>query len=228
MTPAFVLGPLLVAHALGSTLEATLPQRDTHHGGVTVHAVARPRADGTVTARLDVKAEGATQTIDLRPRAMSPEMLVGSVQIVDANFDGHPDIVVLREFGAKSSRTPERSEGSVANVEWGQSDVYLFDPRSRRFSNASPLARELGRLSNVTFDALHQRITAHDIGPSHPSRQVYTLAGGGLRLAESCTFLNDRDEHVGTLVRSRLVGGAVRSSFTKVSLGPTDVDPCGL
>ncbi len=212
MTPAIVLGPLLVAHTLAATSQVALPQREIHRGAVTVRATARGAKDGGAVGQLEItRGREPTQTIELRPREMSPEMLVGSVQLVDANFDGHLDVVALREFGAK----------------WGASDVYLFDPRTRRFSDASPLARELGRLANATYDAQQRRITTHDIGPSRPSRQVYTVSGDGLRMTESCTFLNDHDERVGTLVRSRLVGGAVRSTFTKLRLGPTDVDPCG-
>ena len=212
MTPAlFFLGPLLVAHTLAATVEATLPHRHIHRGAITVGAVARPRTDGSATARLDVKMPGVSQSIELRPRWVSPEMLISSVQLLDANFDGHPDLVVLREFGAK----------------WAASDVYLFDVRTHRFSDGSPLAREMSRLPNVGFDAKLGHVTSYDSGPNRPSRQVYDVAGASLRLTESCAFLNDGDEHVGVLVRSRLAGGAMHSTYTKLHLGPSDLAPCG-
>jgi len=227
MTPALIIGPLLVAHALASTAEATLPHRHLHRGSITVDAVARPRADGTATGRLDVKMPGVSQSIELRPRWMSAQVLASSIRIVDVDFDGHPDLVVLRELGAKSSRTPERSEGAVANEGQRASDVYLFEPRTHRFSDASPLARELGRLPNLGVDAGHRHVTSYDIGPNRPSREVYDVTAGGLRLTESCAFLNDGEEHVGMLVRSRLAGGAMHSTYTRLRLGPSDLAPCG-
>jgi hypothetical protein len=203
---------------MASLTEAALPQRDVSHGAITVHTTARARQDGATIGRLDVRVGRASQRIELEPRWVSPQMLVASVALVDANFDGHPDLVVLREFGATSSRAP----GNV-----GASDVYLYDPHTRRFSNASPLARSLGHLANATFDEPHRRVTTHDIGPSRPSRHAYTVAGNALRLVESCTFLNDTDPHAGTVVHSTLVGGQVHTTFHRVRMSPSDIEPCG-
>ena len=211
MTPALIIGPLLVAHVLASTSEATLPHRHLHRGAITVDAVGRPQADGSTVGRLEVKMPGASQSIELRPRWMSAEMLAASVHMIDVNFDGHPDLVVLREFGAK----------------WAASDVFVFDARTHRFSDASPLARELSRLPNVGFDAKRRLVTSYDIGPNRPSREVYDVTAGGLHLTESCAFLNDGDPRVGVLVRSRLADGAMHATYTRLRLGPSDLAPCG-
>lgn len=201
MSSVLFVAPLLAAH-----LFAPAHTREVRAPGITVR-VAATEERGETAAQIEVRASGVTQTLTLEHRGVSAERLVSSVGIVDANFDGHPDIVVLREFGAK----------------WGAVDVFLWDARTRKLSNASPVARALSRLSNVTFDGARHTITTRDIGPSNPSRVTYAIDGVSLRELASCRFLNATDARVGTLVRSQ--GGA--ATYKTVHLGPMDVDPCG-
>ncbi len=201
MSSVLFVAPLLAAHL-------TMPAhtREVRGSGLVVRAAATESHNET-SAQIEVRAAGASQRITLDHREVSAERLLASIEIVDANFDGHPDVVVLRESGAK----------------WGSLDVFLYEPRTRRFSNASPVARALSRLSNATFDGAHHAITTRDIGPSNPSRVTYAIDGVSLREIASCRFLNPTDARVGTLVRSH--GGA--STFKTVRLGSIDIDPCG-
>jgi hypothetical protein len=196
----------LVAPVLAAQLFTGAHTREVRARGLVVRAVAREDARGT-SARLEIRRGAAAQTIDLAPRDVGADTLLASIAVVDVNFDGRPDVTVLRELGAK----------------WGAVDAFVFDARTRRFSDESPVARAIGRLSNATFDPAHATITTHDIGPSNPSRVTYKIEHGVLREIASCRFLNPFDEHVGTLVRAR--GGHV--TFTKLRLGAVDVDPCG-
>ena len=160
MSPLFFAGPLLVAHFV-------TPSREIRSHGIVVHATP---------TEIEVTAHGTTQRIPLGSHGISPWMLLQSIEIVDANFDGSPDISVLR-------------------------DVFLWD--GHRFTNDSHLARELSNLSNATFEPRTHTITTRNIGPSNPSRITYTVDRSGLRELTSCRFLNPMDEHVGTLVRTR-------------------------
>ena len=92
-------------------------------------------------------------------------MLLRSIAIVDVNFDGHPDVTVLREFGAK----------------WGALDAIVFDPHTQRFTTATPIARAIARLANATFDEQHKTITTRDVGPTNPERVTYAVDHDRLR-----------------------------------------------
>ncbi|HEY2368316.1 MAG TPA: hypothetical protein VGH87_18085 [Polyangiaceae bacterium] len=188
MSPLVFVGPLLVAHLV-------TPAREVRGHGVVAHASS---------TEIDVRANGRTQRIHLEPRDLSPEMTIQSVEIVDANFDGAPDIIVLREFGAK----------------WGASDVFLWD--GHRFTKDTPLARTLSRLPNVMFDAKTRTVSTRSIGPSNPSRVTYAVDAGALREIASCRFLNPASERVGTLVRT----SHGHTKYTKVTLGPAEQSPC--
>ena len=196
-----MFAPLLAANLF------TMGQaREVRGHGLTVLATAREGRRGT-DAQIEIRRAGsAPQRIELRDRETSAAMLLQSIEIVDANFDGHPDVRVAREFGAK----------------WSASDVFLYDPRTRRFTASTPLARAIGRLANATFDARRRTITTHDIGPSEPSRVTYAVEGAALRETSSCRFLNPFDARVGTLVRTS--GG--RTTLTKLRLAQSDVSPC--
>lgn len=201
MSSVLFVAPLLAAHL-------TMPAhtRELRGSGLVVRAAAT-ESHAETTAQIEVRASGVSQKLTLERREIGAERLLASIEIVDANFDGHPDLVVLRESGAK----------------WGAVDVFLYDVRTKRFSNASPIAHALSRLSNATFDPAHRIVTTRDIGPSNPSRVTYAIEGASLRETSSCRFLNPTDARVGTLVVSH--GGA--STFKTVRLGAMDVDPCG-
>jgi len=188
MSPLVFVGPLLVAHFV-------TPTREVRGPGIVVRATA---------GEIDVRAHGTTQHIHLEPRDASPAMTLQSIEIVDANFDGAPDITVLREFGAK----------------WGASDVFLWD--GHRFTKDTPLARALSRLPNAMFDARTSTVSTRSIGPSNPSRITYAINAGTLHEVASCRFVNPTNARVGTLVRTT----HARATYTKLTLGPTDVDPC--
>jgi hypothetical protein len=183
-----------------------LHAREVRARGLVVRVSATERA-GVTRGELDVRANGIVQHIDLTDRNVPAEALLASVDIVDANFDGHPDIVVVRELGAK----------------WTRVDVFLFDPKSHHFAATSGLSRAIATLSNATFDATHRTITTRDVGPSNPSRVTYAIDGASLRMVDSCRFINPGAEHVGTLVRTH----GTESTYTKLRLSPFDVEPCG-
>jgi hypothetical protein len=201
MSPWLLL-PLLAAH-----LVAPVQARVLKAGGLVVEVSTSAGGQGNVIADLEVRGRGVRQHIRLEPRAMDAQRLLASVEIVDANFDGHPDIVVVRDWGAK----------------WEASDVFLYDPAGHRFTNASPLARSLSELANVTFDVAHHALVARSIGPSNPSRVTYTVTANRLRVVESCRFINPVNARVGTLVRSH----GAETTYTRVTLSPVDVEPCG-
>lgn len=198
---------LFVAPLLASYLLAPAQTREVHGRGVVARVVASEEGHGRSSAQVEMRRGRRTQLLAIEARGVSAAMLLRSIELVDANFDGNDDLVVLREFGAK----------------WSASDVFLFDAKSGRFSNASPLARSLSRLANATFDGERKTITTRDIGPSNPSRITYAVDASDVREIDACRFLNPIDARVGTLVRSR----GTHATFTKVSLGMADVDPCG-
>ena len=172
MSP-LMLVPLLAAHLASPAL-----LREVRGDGLFLRAAART-VDGAIDAELDVRGPGISQRIRLGKRPVetaTAQALLASVRIVDANFDGHPDVLVLR-------------------------DVFLYDPVARRFSNGSPLARALSELPNAEFG--RHTITTHDVGPTNPSATTYVIEGGRLKLAESCRFINPMNQRTGTLVRTQ-------------------------
>jgi len=201
MIAVFFAAPLLAAHLFSGAQTREVAAR-----GVVVRAFARDHGREPTTATLQIRRGGVTQTIDLRPRDVGASMLLGSIAIVDVNFDGYPDVTVLREFGAK----------------WGAIDAFVYDPRARRFRATTPIARSIARLTNASFDEKRHAITTHYAGPANPERVTYAVDHDRLRVVASCRFLNPLDPRVGTLVRTR--GG--RTTYTKVRLGSTDLDPC--
>jgi len=194
------VAPLLAAH-----LYAQAHAREIRAHGVVVRAAAS-ESRGETSMKIELHARGKSQTIALDHRELGADRMLASIEIVDANFDGHPDVIVLRESGAK----------------WGSYDVFLFDPSTSHFSSASPLARSLSQLSNATFDVARRVVTTRDIGPSNPSRVTYAIEGAQLREIASCRFLNATDAHVGTLVQSR----AGKTTYKTLRVGAFDLDPC--
>ena len=201
MATVLMFAPLLAAHLF------TMGQaREVRGHGLVVRAVAREHR-GATDATIEIRrGHEAPQIIELRGREIGPALLLASIEIFDANFDGVADVPVLREHGAK----------------WASVDAFLFDARTHRFADSSPLARAIGGLANARFDARHRSITTRDLGPSNPSRVTYAVEGAALHEISSCRFLNPFDARVGTLVRKN----AGRVTVTKLRLAETDVSPC--
>ena len=201
MATVLVFAPLLAAQVL-----AMGHAREVRGHGLTVRAAARDTHHGT-DAQIEIRREGASpQRIELRGRDLGAIALLQSIEIVDANFDGRPDVLVVREFGAK----------------WSSVDAFLFDARTHRFSASSPLARAIAHLANASFDERRGTITTRDIGPSDPSRVTYVIRGERLSEISSCRFLNPLDPRAGTLVRKN----GEHTTVTHVRLGTSDVNPC--
>ena len=201
MATVLVFAPLLAAQVL-----AMGHAREVRGHGLTVRAAARDTRHGT-DVQIEIRRDGAAaQRIELRGRDLGAIALLQSIEIVDANFDGHADVIVGRELGAK----------------WISVDAFLFDARTHRFSASSPLARAIGQLANASFDERRRAITTRDIGPSDPSRVTYAIRGERLSEISSCRFLNPLDPRSGTLVRKT----GARTTVTHVRLGTSDVNPC--
>ena len=200
MLTLFFAAPLIATHLFSGA-----QQHEVSGHGIVVRAVART-VHGETEARLEIRRGRSVQTIDLHGREVAPAMLLQSIAIVDVNFDGHPDVTVLREWGAK----------------WGARDAIVFDPHTQRFTTTTPIARAIARLANATFDETHKTITTRDIGPSNPERVTYAVEHDRLRTVSSCRFLNAFDPRVGTLVQTT----GARTTTRTVRLGPIDVDPC--
>jgi hypothetical protein len=198
--------PLFLVPLIAANLAAPVHAREVRASGVVLQAAAYESEGLVSNAEIDVRARGVAQRIRLGHRDVSVQMLLGSVRIVDANFDGYPDIVVLRDRGAK----------------WGKLDVFLYDPKTHRFSNDLPLAAEISRLSNVEFDVAHHEITTRDIGPSNPSSTKYVVDGSRLRIVDSCRFINPMNDRTGTLVRTH----GAQATYTNLRLSASDVEPC--
>jgi hypothetical protein len=198
--------PLVLLPLLAANLASPGVVREIRGAGLVVRTAAYAR-DGRTEGEIDVRGPGIAQRIRLRRDVtIGPHMLIASVRIVDANFDGHPDIVMLRDWGAT----------------YGMLDVFLYDATTRRFTNASALARALSHLANADIVPAHHAITTHDLGPSNPSSTTYAIDAGRLRIVESCRFLNGMSDRSGTLVLTR----GAHSTYTHLRLAPGDVAPC--
>lgn len=142
------------------------------------------------------------------------EMVLGSADDVDLNFDGYRDFWVVSDFGAKYARY----------------EAFVFDPKAQRFVKDS-LAREVSALMNPEVDMASKRIVTTSIGPADPSRTVRKVQGGHLIVTDSCVFHNDKDygsdgKGEGLLVVKKLVQGVLKVVTQKpLSVAPGD-DPC--
>ncbi len=162
---------------------------------------ARPDAAGLVTAaKIDVQCaeDGKTETLSFRPEA-GLTMLRQASHLVDVDFDGYLDLVVLRDFGAKF-------------VEY---DVRRFDPATGRFV-ADGLTERLGKLPNLTVDRERRRLLSFGIGPSAPYEESFRVERGLLALEESCRV----DEERATLERTRDGVVVERRPYTRVDTAP--------
>jgi hypothetical protein len=88
------------------------------------------------------------------------ESFVSGLKVTDLDFDGLPDILAARDFGAK----------------WVRYCVWLFDPNQGRFIQDA-LSHQMEDLVNLTVDAARRQILAFTIGPMYPMRDEYRIDG---------------------------------------------------
>lgn len=200
------MSPLMLLPLLAANLASPAHVREVRAAGLVLHVAAFTSAGAVSDAEIDVRGRSGVQRIHLGQRDMDAAMLLSSVRIVDVNFDGYADVVVLREWGAK----------------WSAVDVFLYEPGAHRFSNRSPLARALSGLQNAEVVAAQHVIKARSVGPSSPSSTTYAIDGARLRIVESCRFINPISERTGTLVRVR----DAQTTYTHLRLSPSDIEPC--
>jgi hypothetical protein len=87
------------------------------------------------------------------------EQFVAQFVVMDVDSDGHPDLVGIREFGAK----------------WARYCVWLYDPAQHIFVK-NFLAEQMELLINLT--SLGGRlVTSSQMGPTNPWQAVYRIAG---------------------------------------------------
>jgi hypothetical protein len=86
------------------------------------------------------------------------ESFVSGLKTTDLDFDGLPDILAVRDFGAK----------------WAKYCVWLYDPGSGTFVEDA-LSRQMEDLVNLTVDTEHRSIVSFTIGPTSPMRDEYRI-----------------------------------------------------
>ncbi len=86
------------------------------------------------------------------------EQFVLRFEAEDLDFDGHKDLVGIRESGSK----------------WARYCVWLYDPRQHIFVKDF-LAEQMELLANLTADENGEIVTSH-LGPVDPWRAVYRIA----------------------------------------------------
>jgi hypothetical protein len=182
---------------------------------------------GTVVVRNAAGAEAQALSCDLfrdwgTEIAVDPAMaarildahaasFISGLKTADLDFDGLPDILAVRDSGAK----------------WVEYCVWLFDPKEGEFVQ-NALSRQMEDLQNLTVDAERRQIVAFTIGPMFPSRDEYRIDGrsgfryperrllpvrsceldtgqteGSLRISSVVTYLEGQD-----VVRRRTVPGS--------------------
>jgi hypothetical protein len=183
--PSGAILPVLVLIAAITTPAAAAPPESKRHsrtlsiggaGGqpkfiLDISAAGRM---GTVVVKSEAGAKLQTFTCDLF-REWGPEIavdaattasvldyhdesFVSGLQTTDLDFDGLPDILAVRDFGAK----------------WAKYCIWLFDPNQGRFIQ-DPLSRQMEELVNLTVDAEQREIVAFTIGPMYPMRDEYRI-----------------------------------------------------
>jgi hypothetical protein len=88
-------------------------------------------------------------------------LFVAGLETRDLDFDGLPDIMAVRDYGAK----------------WATHCVWLYHPdRGRFIENA--LSRQMEDLENLEVDLVRRQISSHTIGPTDPSIDEYRIEEG--------------------------------------------------
>jgi hypothetical protein len=129
---------------------------------------------GTVVVNTDAGAKVQTLTCDLFRDWGAPigvdqattesvfnyhdKSFVSGLKTTDLDFDGMPDILAPRDFGAK----------------WVTYCVWHFDPNQGRFIQDA-LSRQMEDLVNLTVDAERRQIVTFTIGPIDPMRDEYRI-----------------------------------------------------
>lgn len=87
------------------------------------------------------------------------EQFVSRFEAKDRDFDGHMDLMGIREFGAK----------------WARYCVWFYDTQQRIFVKDF-LAEQMELLANLTANADGQIVTSY-LGPANPWHAIYRIAG---------------------------------------------------
>ena len=159
----------------------------------TIKLTVVARGEGT-RATLSV-AQGARVTQSLSfDLDVSPGLALSSLEVVDLDLDGHKDVRVLREHGAK----------------WTRSEVFLYDAKTGGLTQ-TPLSKKLSALPNLEVDTARRELVSTTLGPETPSHTAYVVERGELTLAKECVF-RMRAAGRGTLtVRERAAGTGLRT-----------------
>ena len=121
-------------------------------------------------ARLEVRGEGGRVIQTLRVRGkIGWDQFLTNARLLDVDFDGYADLLLLREFGAK----------------WGEYDVWRWSPEAHRFVETA-WTRALGALPNLTVDRERHRLISYDIGPNEPSEDLFVVRNGRLIHTATC------------------------------------------
>jgi hypothetical protein len=159
---------------------------------------------------------GGDTGIDAETRArvfsIHDEIFVSGAKVVDANFDGLPDIMAVRDGGAK----------------WGRYCVWLFDPKQGRFTQNSA-SRQMEDLDNLTVDAERRLIVSFTIGPTNPSRDEYRIDAQRLLPVRSCqldTGSSAGSARVATIVTHSSGGDTVQRRTVSADCNDVCGDGC--
>ncbi len=93
--------------------------------------------------------------------AAAREQFVKRFEAKDLDFDGHLDLVGVREFGAK----------------WARYCVWLYDPQQHIFVKDF-LAEQMESLTNLAAEKNGRWIVTSSFGPANPWRAVYRIFDG--------------------------------------------------
>jgi hypothetical protein len=159
----------------------------------TIKLTVAPRGEGAHALLTLAQGDRVTQSLafDLD---VSPGLALSSLEVIDLDLDGHKDVRVLREHGAK----------------WTRSEVFLYDAKAGRLTQTA-LAKKLSSLPNLEVDAARRELVSTTLGPEAPSHAAYVVERGELTLAKECVF-KMRAAGRGTLtVRERAAGAGLRT-----------------
>jgi hypothetical protein len=141
-----------------------------------------PRAGGEPSLTLQISAEGRSGVVSVRNEKGSEvqslvchllrdnsapaeteltgvrEQFILRFEVQDLDFDGHKDLMGVRDFGAK----------------WARYCVWLYSPQQHIFVTDF-LAQQMELLANLATNGNGQIVTSH-LGPTNPWLAVYRIA----------------------------------------------------
>ena len=123
------------------------------HGYVDVRDESKHSLQ-TLRCRL-LRDNAAASNLELQAAS---EIFVSHFQVADFNFDGYPDFIAPREFGAK----------------WAKYCVWLFDPDTGKFVSGF-LSTQLEQLSNLSVDPELRQVISFSMGPTSPVWEEYRI-----------------------------------------------------